>query len=72
MKTTGKYSIKPYQCIRCGKEEEHGTNHWGEIYPFCSVCREYTVWTCLEEMPEGYEKPKTWNKVRLGDIANIT
>jgi hypothetical protein len=58
--------------MSCGQEKEIGTNHWGECYPFCSVCQRHTVWVCQEEMPEGYEKPEPWKLVKLGDIAEIT
>lgn len=68
--TTGKYYAKPYKCSGCGKEEMHGTNHWGSIYPMCKVCRE-THWVCLEPVPEGYGVPEEWKKVRLGDICEI-
>jgi len=56
MKTTGKYSVKPYQCSVCSAE--HFTDP-------------IAVWECLEPMPEGYEKPTPWKKVLLGDIATI-
>jgi len=74
---TGKYSRKDYRCTRCGHVQSHGTNHWGEIYPRCDNCQWKhpmqvgSVWECLEPMPEGYEKPKPWRKVKLGDIVEI-
>jgi hypothetical protein len=77
MKTIGKYSMKPYRCTRCGNEEEHGTNHWGEIYPPCKSCQWKhpmtigSIWECLEDPPEGYGKPKPWKTVKLGDICKI-
>lgn len=71
MKTTGKYSQKPYKCTNCGTIKTIGTNHWGEIYPFCSKCCNTTVWECLEELPEGYSKPAPWKVVKLGDICEI-
>ena len=71
MKTTGKYSKKPYRCTGCGQEVEMGTNHWGEVYPNCHVCNEPTVWECLEECPEGYEKPEAWKRVKLEEVAKI-
>ena len=76
-KTTGRYSHKMYRCTRCGREESHGTNHWGDIYPSCDCCSwknpldPSSAWECMEEMPEGYEKPEPWKKVKLGDIAEI-
>jgi len=71
MKVTGKYSIKPYKCSECGQEVETGTNHWGDIYPWCYVCNKPTVWECQEELPEGYEKPEPWKAKRLGDVVEI-
>lgn len=71
LKTTGKYSYKPYQCTGCGQEKEQGTNHWGDIYPYCSVCCTTTVWKCLEPIPEGYTTPAPWKIVKLGDICEI-
>lgn len=77
METTGKYSQKKYRCSRCGREELHGTNHWGMIYCRCRGCSwknpmdPTSVWECLELMPKGYQKPEPWKKVRLGDIAKI-
>ena len=69
--TTGKYSHKPYRCTQCGREESHGTNHWGSIYPYCTTCITTTVWECLEAVPEGYSIPEEWKLVKLGDIAEI-
>jgi hypothetical protein len=77
MKTTGKYSVKPYRCRRCGHEEEHGTNHWGAIYPTCKGCSwknplaPQTVMDCLEPCPPGYKKPEEWRTVTLGEICEI-
>ena len=71
MKLIGKHSCKPYRCIVCGNEEEHGTNHWGKIYPHCRVCRCTTVWECLEPVPEGYGIPKDWKVVKLGDLVEV-
>jgi len=71
MVTTGPYSYKKYQCTQCGLEQEHGTNHWGEIYPYCPRCMKTTVWVCLEKMPKGYEKPEPWKMAILRDIADV-
>jgi len=77
METIGKYSRKLYKCTRCGLEQEHGTNHWGDIYPSCKGCSwknpldPCPVMECQEKMPEGYKKPAKWKKVKLGDIADI-
>jgi hypothetical protein len=67
MKTIGKCSYKPYQCNRCGHEEEHQTNHWGSIYNIrCHGCawknpmQPFSSFTCTELIPEGYEKPEEW------------
>jgi len=68
---TGKYSIKPYECTECGVKKDQGTNHWGEIYPHCSVCGTVTVWKCLEPVPDGYDTPEPWKIVKLGDVAEI-
>jgi len=76
-KTTGKYSMKRYQCMRCGRIEMQGTNHWGEIYPTCQDCSwknplaPQSAWKCLEKMPKGYKLPPKWEFVRLGDIAKV-
>ena len=71
MKATGKYSLKPYKCTGCSQEKEIGTNHWGECYPYCNICNKQTVWECLEEVPEGYTKPKPWKWTTLGEVAEI-
>lgn len=73
-KTTGKYSHKQYKCRRCGSIESVGTNHWGEIYSRCKNCNwkhpmdGNPTWDCLEPMPDGYDKPEPWKKVKLGDL----
>ena len=75
--TTGKYSHKRYRCTRCGHEQLQGTNHWGQIYPACPKCQWKnpmtigSVWECLETMPIGYQKPKPWRQVKLGDVCEI-
>ena len=75
--TTGKYSYKPYRCTRCGKEESHGTNHWGQIYCRCSGCSwknpmdPTAVFECLEPVPKGYGIPAPWKKVKLSDLVEI-
>ena len=77
METTGKYSVKLYKCTRCGLEQKHGTNHWGEIYPTCRGCswknprQPQVTMECLEAMPDGYSKPEPWKMVKLGDVAEI-
>jgi len=75
--TTGKVSVKRYRCTRCGHEFTTSTNHWGEIYAPCDNCNwkhpidGNPVSECLEPMPEGFEKPTPWKKVRLGDIMEV-
>lgn len=75
--TTGKISYKKYRCPRCGRIEGHSTNHWGEFYDRCNGCSwknpmDPTVaWECLEECPEGFDKPEPWKKVKLKDIMDI-
>jgi len=75
--TTGKYSIKPYECTRCGHQHKIGTNHWGETYGSCPNCQwKYpmeigSTHKCLEPVPDGYDLPPKWTRVKLGDIAEI-
>jgi len=75
--TTGKVSSKPYKCPRCGRVEQHSTNHWGKFYDRCNGCSwknpmDPTVaWECQEAPPEGYGIPPEWTKVKLGDICEI-
>lgn len=74
--TTGKYSIKPYECTRCGHKSQIGTNHWGETYGPCSNCHwKYPMMgsthKCLEPVPEGYGVPEPWKWMKLGDIVDI-
>ena len=71
-KTTGPYTHKQYKCRACGTISEHGTNHWGAIYPACrkGICRGM-IHDCLEQMPEGYEKPEEWKMAKLGDVMDI-
>jgi hypothetical protein len=75
--TTGRYSIKKYQCSTCNDIQDHGTNHWGEIYISCKKCSwkspmdPIKIFHCLEPLPTGYDKPEPWKKVRLGDICQI-
>lgn len=70
--TTGKYCHKPYQCTECGREEELGTNHWGQCYPICRACLKTTVWKCLEKPPKGMGLPTPWKMVKLGDVVTIS
>lgn len=73
--TTGKYSIKPYQCNECQNVENHGTNHWGEIYNIrCKECgwkTHLSTFTCLESCPETHDMPEKWQIVKLGDLFKI-
>jgi len=71
--TTGKYSIKPYECQNCGHEFETGTNHWGEIYD-CPNCRSFgfpngqPVAKCKEVCPDEYDVPPKWRMVKLSEV----
>jgi len=69
--TTGKYSLKPYECTECGRKANHGTNHWGQVYPYCPHCRTITVHKCLEPVPEGMGKPAPWQICKLDDLVEI-
>ena len=69
--TIGKYSPKPYKCKECGMVSEHGTNHWGDIYPYCSNCRAVTVHECQEAVPEGYGVPPKWGIVNIGEVSTV-
>lgn len=68
---TGKITEKPYRCMRCRTEHKHSTNHWGYIYPYCSVCGTTTEWECLEAVPDGMTIPPRWRMCKLCDIATI-
>ena len=81
--TTGKVSPKRYKCTRCGRVSTKSTNHWGDIYPRCeqygtddgcswkNPTDPYPVHECLEKMPEEFDAPPKWKKVRLGDVVDI-
>jgi hypothetical protein len=73
--TTGPLSHKRYRCTGCKREVTQATNHWGETYGDCVVCVSEgnfdRVWECLEPVPEGYDVPAKWKRVRLGDTAEI-
>ena len=57
-----KMKRKAYACTKCGKEEEHETNHWGNIYNIaCSVCETLTEWSVSEEIPEDGWIPEPWS-----------
>lgn len=75
MKTIGKVSWKTYECLRCGNEESHQTNHWGNIYNIrCKGCawkdpmQPFSEFKCCEDLPEGFEKPEPWKTVTIGDL----
>ena len=76
-KTTGRYSVKLYKCARCGLEQKHGTNHWGEIYPRCGGCSwknplaPQAAMVCLEQAPPGYGKPEPWKTFKLGSLCKV-
>ncbi len=69
--TTGKVSSKAYQCTTCGAEKEEKTNHWGDIYIHCDVCRTTTVWECEDEIPEEYKKPEPWDLEPMANTSMI-
>jgi len=64
-------SYKNYECSECGATKSKQTNHFGEIYPYCSYCRKQTVWKMTDSVPEGAWIPEPWKMVRLGDICEI-
>lgn len=41
-------SVKKYKCLVCGNEENHSTNHFGEIYCACRKCKSRGM-ECVEE-----------------------
>ena len=75
--TTSAYSYKKYRCTSCGHVSEHGTNHYGAIYPRCNECgwkhpmQLSMVHECLEPVPEGMGIPTPWKIVKLSDICEI-
>lgn len=70
--TTGKYSVKPYNCDECGALRYTGTNHWGKFYNTrCNECYAFASWSCAELAPEGYDLPEEWKTVKLGDIIAL-
>lgn len=75
--TTGKYSVKKYKCRRCGLVSEHGTNHWGAIYPPCHGCswknpmEPFVAMDCLEPCPETHDLPPEWKMVKLGEVCHV-
>jgi len=71
LKTIGKYTIKPYECVECGAEEEHGTNHWSDIYPWCKTCNAFSIWKCNEEIPDGYTTPAKHKSVNLSEVTDV-
>lgn len=70
--TTGKHSVKKYECTACGAVEKHGTNHWGDIYPRCRSCGWKRpmgqTFTCLEPCPETHDKPQSWKVAKLATL----
>ena len=70
--TTGKYSVKPYNCDECDALRYTGTNHWGKFYNTrCNECYAFASWSCAEPAPNGYSLPEEWKVVRLGDLVDI-
>jgi hypothetical protein len=70
VKTTSKYSVKKYKCCKCGNVSNHGTNHYGHIYPPCKQCG-HIEHECMEPVPDGMGVPERWTLVKLGDICDI-
>ena len=66
---TGKVSKKEYECTECGLLKMRGTNHFGEVYPYCDFCNRRTIWKCNERLPEGWGTPEPWKMVKLGEIS---
>ena len=65
---TGPATFKPYQCTGCRHEQQEKTNHWGQLYQQCPVCRQLIAWNCLEQIPEEYDKPDDWKLINLRDM----
>jgi hypothetical protein len=45
---------KAYTCTQCDRAEQHETNHWGNIFPFCKTCRKTTRFEVAEDIPEEF------------------
>lgn len=64
---------KAYECTKCGAEEEHETNHWGNIYNIpCKVCSTLTEWKVSEEIPEGAWIPEPWTQTLEVTAKKVT
>jgi len=50
-----KISNKVYYCPVCGNEENHSTNHYGEIYTSCRKCSNTGLY-CKENPPTNHDK----------------
>ncbi len=70
LQITGKVTVKPYKCTKCGHESEQSTNHYGETYGACRSCGN-TQHVCTADLPEGWGRPAPWKQVRLGDLVDI-
>ncbi len=74
---TGKVAPKRYKCQNCNTEIIANTNHYGEFYDICKNCSwkspmdPIKTHVCLEPLPEGWEKPESWKKLKLGDICEF-
>jgi len=71
MKTIDRIKPKKYKCEQCGWTRMIETNHWGEIYPFCSECNTQTVWKCLDPIPDGFDVPVPWKSTKLGTFCEV-
>lgn len=53
-----KVDWKAYRCTKCDSELELSTNHYGECYPVCKICKEQTAHKCIADIPEDGWVPK--------------
>jgi len=56
--TLAKYATRQYQCPVCDNIENHGTNHFGEIYCHCKKCGNSVLY-CIE--PEAIKEREQRN-----------
>lgn len=47
-----KITVKTYYCPACGNEEQHSTNHYGEIYCHCKKCGNGVLYCKEVEQPK--------------------
>lgn len=64
-----KITRKAYSCTQCNRQEEHETNHWGNIFPFCKTCGKSARFEVDEEIPEEFKPlPKAQQLEDLGGV----